>query len=295
MLLKTQTFALCSSGSVSSALFFPASITSSTTSPSTASPRPRKKASSTPKSWRPLRHYATVQDGRRDRSDASNTPSWPTSKNPTPYDIFDQSKSAPYNKKAFHRLVKLYHPDLHQHASQKHNTISRAAKLERYRLVVAANYILSDPARRRSYDLYGAGWAGQPDMHNSFREADRAWRTRAGSAAHNATWEDWERWHDRDSTGGKRQDPLYMSNGMFVITIMAFVLMGSWGQATRAGSHGMHLMEMQEERDSRIGEDMSKMMKEKAFLSREGRVENFLRQREGWTPESIDESRMRRE
>lgn len=219
-------------------------------------------------------------------------------KDPTPYEIFHQSKTAPYDKKTFYQLAKLYHPDRHAHTSTR-SSLSRATKLERYRLVVAANSILSDPSKRRAYDLYGAGWAGTSDMSNaSWREADRAWRRESGSAAGNATWEDWERWHDGRQDGGggggsgKRQDPVYMSNGMFVAVLAVFVVAGSWGQATRAGRHSVHLVEMRETSSHSISEDMWRRRREKAELSREDRVESFLKQRDGWARDAANERHM---
>lgn len=306
MLLKKPTIALCSSGSLSSALSLPAaasitsSISSSTTSTSTSTPKSsststvtspfrslRRTQLSATTQWRSSRSYATVRDEPSRNDDDPTSPTWPKSKNPTPYEIFDQAKSTPYSKKTFYQLVKLYHPDRHAHTSHLGGSMTQGVKLERYRLVVAANDILSDPTKRRAYDLYGAGWGGTSEMSNTaYREADRAWRAQAGTAAHNATWEDWERWHwennsRRDGAAG-RSEPRYMSNGLFVMTICVFVLIGGWGQATRAGSHGMYLVEMQEKKDNHISEEMWRRRREKAMLTREDRVENFLRSREGW-------------
>lgn len=310
MLLKKPTLALFSSGSLSSALSLPAaaSITSSTgpgstTSTSTSISTSRSLSKSTgafptrplhrtklctTSQWHSSRPYATIRDEPpRRNDDEPASPTWPKSKNPTPYEIFDQAKSTPYNKKTFYQLVKLYHPDRHAHTSSLNGSITQKAKLERYRLVVAANDILSDPTKRRAYDLYGAGWGGTSDMSNTaYREADRAWRAQSGTAAHNATWEDWERWHweqnsRRDGAAG-RSEPRYMSNGLFVMTICVFVVLGGWGQATRAGNHGMYLVEMQEKKDIHISEEMWRRRREKALLTREDRVENFLRSREGW-------------
>ena len=203
---------------------------------------------------------------------------WPTAQNPTPYDIFNQKKSAPYSKTKFYELVKLYHPDRHHHTA--HHGIARAMKLERYRLIIAANDILCDPVKRRAYDLYGAGWGDKSDMQNDYRAAERSWRQQPGSAANNATWEDWEQWYQQRD--GKKQEPLYMSNGGFVIVIVMFVLIGGWGQATRAGAHSLYIVEMEDKKQNHITAEMKKRQNESAMLTREGRVESFLRQREGW-------------
>lgn len=314
MLLKKSTIAICSSGSLPSNLCLhtpagsPNGLTApkhhvlTTPSPSTyARPAERKHL----QFYTRLQHsrsFATIRDeAQRDvnavPAPEPTLPSWPTTTNPTPYEIFDQSRTAPYSKKKFYSLVKHYHPDRHAHATS--TTLSRATKLERYRLLVAANTILSDPAKRRAYDLYGAGWGpgganSSNDMSNSeWREADRAWRRQPGSAAGNATWEDWERWHEQNGTGGKRkQEPLYMSNGLFVVALAAFVVLGGWGQATRAGNHSVQLIEMRENSSQNISEDMWRRRQEKAILSREDRVEMFLRQREGWSPPPGNEKHM---
>jgi hypothetical protein len=100
---------------------------------------------------------------------------WPSAKNkkrggvgeeegsipPTPYEIFGQRERSEYSKRRFCALVKLYHPDRHcQHGGDAELAqLSRAMKLERYRLVVAANALLSDPMKKAAYDQYGIGWA----------------------------------------------------------------------------------------------------------------------------------------
>lgn len=241
------------------------------------------------------RTYATIRDDERrsissEPTSDSHLPAWPKTKNPTPYEIFNQSKFAPYSKKKFFDLVKHYHPDRHiHHTLPSQNVLSHAAKLERYRLIVAANSILCDPAKRRAYDLYGAGWGEKTQMNNAtYREADRAWRQEPGSAANNATWEDWERWHERRN-GGEKQSPVYFSNGMFVAVLAVFVVFGSWGQATRAGSHSVRLLEMRESKHNDISEDMWRRKKEKELLTKEDRIENFLKQREGWSQGSAND------
>ncbi|TPX08129.1 uncharacterized protein E0L32_010196 [Thyridium curvatum] len=202
---------------------------------------------------------------------------WPTTPKPTPYEIFGQEKSAPYSKSRFYELAKLYHPDRHHHTSR---TVSRSTKIERYRLVVAANAILCDPAKRRQYDLYGAGWNGQADMHNTYREAEKAWRQHPGSAAHNATWEDWENWHEQRD-GKKQQEPLYMSNSLFAAAIVLLIGIGVWGRATTAGKRSLSFMEMQEEQNRKLSRDLRAQQFITAPLNRQDRVDNFIRSREG--------------
>ena len=201
--------------------------------------------------------------------------------NPTPYEIFDQQKGSLYSKARFYELVKLYHPDRHHHTA--HHDIPHTTKLERYRLVVAANDILSDPAKRRAYDLYGAGWAAQPgSAHEMHRAADRGWRQEPGSPSRNATWEDWERWSgERDERNGKKQEPLYTSNGGLVGVIVLFIFIGTWGRATYMGLLG-HQVEMAERRHDIISQEVRRRQDGNAFLTRDQRVESFLGQREGW-------------
>ena len=215
------------------------------------------------------------------------------SQNPTPYEIFDQERGAPYSKSKFFELVKLYHPDRHHHYAS-HDPLAHAVRLERYRLVVTANDILSDPTKRRAYDLYGAGWGGKLGMDNLSREADRDWRKRPGNASMNATWEDWERWYEERDGKKQKQNPVYMSNELFVVVLSFVVVVGSMGQARRASSNTMNLVEMQEQRHESISHDMRQRQSHLASLDRHGRVENFLRQREGWalvSPTSSDHAR----
>ncbi|KAL7619390.1 J domain-containing protein 1 [Parahypoxylon ruwenzoriense] len=228
----------------------------------------------------PCRCYATVSDGPKKASASSDGPAWPSSPHPTPYEIFDLPKATPYSKAKFYELVKIYHPDKHRHT---HNhPLPHKVRLERYRLVVSANQILSDPVKRRAYDLYGAGWGGNRTMENLYRTADRSWREKPGNASMNATWEDWERWY-RERNGDKKEDqqPVYMSNRLFAGVLCIFVVIGSLGQARRASSNTMNLVETREQHHAAINQDMRRRQSEQVNLSRHERVENFLRQRDG--------------
>lgn len=79
---------------------------------------------------------------------------WPSSRNPTPYDILGIGKGQQYQKTRYYNLVKAYHPDL-----QTSTRLPKEIQTHRFRLVVAAHAILSDTKKRAAYDMYGAGWS----------------------------------------------------------------------------------------------------------------------------------------
>ena len=228
------------------------------------------------------RAYATVQDcppGAKQTDKPSEPPRWPTSAHPTPYEIFGLARDAPYCKARYFQLAKLYHPDTQRHAAG--DSIPNSTKLERYRLVVVANEILSDPQKRRMYDLWGQGWDNGVDLHTHYRAADRAWRKAPGNASMNATWEDWERWRQRrDGTGGEKQEEVFTSNLKFMAVVSAFLIVGTWSQMTRAGTNSFSMAEMRAQQDAAISKELRDRRRQIMDLNRQGRVDNFLRQRE---------------
>ncbi|KAI1453643.1 hypothetical protein F4805DRAFT_359932 [Annulohypoxylon moriforme] len=276
MIFRKSTVALCSSSNLPFFLSPPhllngCCITSSCNS-TAQRPQIRDREHMIPRK----RSYATVSDGPKKPEHHA----WPSSLNPTPYEIFDQHKNAPYSKSKFYELVKLYHPDRHHHTH--HHSLSHTARLERYRLIVAANQILSDPTKRRAYDLYGSGWGGIRSMENIYRSVDKSWRDMPGNASMNATWEDWERWYQERDGKREEQQPVYMSNALFASILCVFVLVGSLGQARRATSNSMNLVEMRDEHHAAISQDMRKRQLDQVRLNRTERIDNFLRQRESW-------------
>ncbi|KAK4197405.1 putative DnaJ domain-containing protein [Triangularia verruculosa] len=216
---------------------------------------------------RQTRSYASVQDGQL---------KWPASASPTPYEIFGLSKDDAYTKARFNQLVKLYHPDLHHNSA--HDGISHVTKLERYRLVIAANDILSHPQKRRMYDLHQVGWAHHFDPHLQHRSAERSWRHEPGNASQNATWEDWEQWYQQRD--GKKQEPVFMSNFGFA-TILAFcAVVGVWTQVVYAEKKSASILNSQAQQQAVLTREIMAREGAKAAMSREGRVETFLLQRE---------------
>ncbi|KAK3995270.1 hypothetical protein QBC44DRAFT_234534 [Cladorrhinum sp. PSN332] len=220
---------------------------------------------------------ASVQDTPLGANgNANDAPKWPTSANPTPYEIFGLAKDAPYNKGRFFQLVKLYHPDLCH--NNPDDGIPHITKLDRYRLVIVANDVLSNPQKRRMYDLYNVGWDKVTDPSSRSRATDRAWRQEPGNASMNATWEDWERWHKQRD--GKKQEPVFLSNGGFATLIVVFVVIGTWTEVVYAGNHSIQLMGKRDQLHANVVKDMRRRDGDTFALTREGRIDHFLRQRE---------------
>ncbi|MCJ1471623.1 hypothetical protein MMC13_000263 [Lambiella insularis] len=206
---------------------------------------------------------------------------------PTPYQIFRLKKGAPYSKKRYYELAKIYHPDKHASGddSPSPDIISQAVKLERYRLVVAANDILSNPVKRRAYDAYGAGWDGRPEMGSTkdhWRYAEgKGWSgfNENSSPARCATWEDWEKWYQRNSK--EKQEPVYFSNGSFIILIIIFAMLGGLGEISRAGKMSRSFLQQIEAIHDDTSKDLQRRKREsQSFQNKDERFQSFLRTRD---------------
>lgn len=238
------------------------------------------------------RSFATVRD---DKSRTGHLP-WPRTPSasavPTPYQIFGQKKTDPYSKRRFYELVKLYHPDRHGHESLGpwQTPLPHSVMIDRYRLVVAANDILSHPTKRKAYDQCGAGWNGRPEA--KFRrdqwsyDADGHWtgfEDNNTSPFRNATWEDWEKWYERNDGRRKKQPqkPVYFSNGAFLSLIATVACLGGIGQATRIGDKKISYLKQLETVHSDCSNDTRRRMEQaQGYGDADRRVKSFLRARE---------------
>lgn len=281
MVLKTPpAFAVCSSNNVLNLFAVPAQhqfITSPHGRRTSDGARPRRRTTS--------RNYATTSNPLNDASNhgGRGCPTWPTCANPTPYDIFAIDKSAPYTKARFAQLVKQYHPD--KHHSTPLDALPSQTRLERYRLVVLANDILSSPEKRRAYDSWGAGWhmpgtgvRDDRDINEIYRQADRAWRHSPDNPGMNATWEDWERWRRRNN--GEKQQPVYMSNASFAALVLATLAVGTVAQTTRMDNNSAIIIEKRQAHEANISDALRRQSVAVAGKGREERIERFLRERE---------------
>lgn len=235
------------------------------------------------------RSHTSIHSGKPHPDQSGKAP-WPTlpaaTTVPTPYQIFCLKKGAPYSKRRFYELAKLYHPDRHGHHNHHLDTSSLpgAVKMERYRLVVAAHEILSDPAKRSAYDASGAGWDGRkecgiPKYHWGQNNATR-WSgfDTNDSPFRNATWEDWERWYQRDKA---KQEPVYFSNGGFLMLVITAIFLGGFGQSVRVGDHS----NMFQRHVEMVHDDASKALRRRKtdsteFGNKDERLQNFLKTRD---------------
>lgn len=238
----------------------------------------------------PSRAFATVRNEPIFAEDIQ----WPkTSGNrlPTPYQIFQQKRSDPYSKRRFYELVKLYHPDRHIHrrSSADGEQLARTVMVERYRLVLAANDILSHPDKRRAYDNCGAGWEGRPEHQIRWDQwsyhSDGRWsgfEDNNSSPFRNATWEDWERWYQRhDKEKKEPQQSVCLSNGAFLSLVAIVACLGGVGQATRIGDQKISYIKEMESINSDCTQSVRRRMEQaQGYDNRDIRVSSFMKARE---------------
>ena len=205
---------------------------------------------------------------------------------PTPYQIFGLKKGSPYSKRRFYELVKIYHPDRHNLESESSYTqaLPRSMKTERYRLIVTAHEILSDPVKRSAYDTSGAGWDSRLDRcapkYTWGPNNDKRWSgfDTNDSPFGNATWEDWEKWYQRDKA---KQEPVYFSNGGFLTLVLTTFLLAGFGQSIRVGDNSNAFQQQVEKaHDNASMAIQQSRTGSQTFGNRDERLQNFLRTRD---------------
>ncbi|KAL4882867.1 hypothetical protein BJY04DRAFT_216954 [Aspergillus karnatakaensis] len=148
---------------------------------------------------------------------------WPSTPSFTPYDVIGLPRSAPYSKHRFYELVKIYHPDRPSNNHPLCKDITPEVRLQRYRIVVTAHEILSNPIRRAAYDQRGTGWNHDTSTIHYPRTPSEYNPIYA-----NATWEDWERWYNRH---GQKQETV-VDHKTFVTFVVLLFFMGAAVQAS---------------------------------------------------------------
>lgn len=264
---------------------------------------------------------------------------WPATPNrhvpPSPYQIFGQERGTPYSKRRFYELVMKYHPDRNSHPDDSVNTPNpckcpRDVMLERYRLVVAANTILSDPEKRAAYDNFGFGWdadlnsAGGSPLHKY--STYHRWRKTSDNGfkwptdqdpMYNATWEDWERWYttqaDRARASstmplygnfftaghGRQSSGVFMSNYAFLSIVFLFALLGGIGQATRVSDVSKSRMERAQQLNDETSQVLMRARQDAldsaGAESKRERIQRFIASVEGssYEPEDFEPRALR--
>lgn len=170
--------------------------------------------------------------------------------------------------------------------------------MERYRLIVAANDILSDPDKRKAYDRTGAGWNGF--MEHGHHPSRYDWSRTKGPARwsgfdtndspfQNATWEDWERWYDRNQPRYEKQEPVYTSNGGFLTLVVAVMVIGAFGQASQVSWHNDLFMQKIEKQHGEATEAITKHRQEsKKASDMDSKLHEFFRRKDMRVPAALD-------
>lgn len=232
-----------------------------------------------------LRFYATA---REEPADADL--SWPTTPTFTPYDIFKQERNAPYCKARFYALVKIYHPDMPCNGHPLCKGLSREVRLQRYRLVVAAHEILSDPVKREAYDKWGIGWQCHPDNSGSGSSSSgfagryappRSPRPRHDPVYANATWEDWERYYYTRHDSPPQQRAI-VDHRTFVTFLLLLSLFGTALQVSWLGQYrGAYEQRIQDMNEKTVRFLTGRREQTTSQLSSsEARVQQFLIRRD---------------
>lgn len=211
--------------------------------------------------------------------------SWPNNSTFSPYDIFKQERTAPYSNRRFYQLVKVYHPDRPCNGHPLCKNIPESVRLHRYRLLVAAHELLSDPKKREAYDKHGDGWLHRPELFARPKEDSIVYRysmRRAQDADifRNATWEDWEQWHDRNNGRQKQSSPA--SHSTFASLFLLLALFGGSVQAVSIGKYAGVV----ENRVQEVDKQCAKVLDERRYHtklemeSKNQRVQSFLKKRD---------------
>ncbi|EEP82567.1 predicted protein [Uncinocarpus reesii 1704] len=216
--------------------------------------------------------------------------SWPTSPNFSPYEVFKQDQSAPYSKQRFYELVKLYHPDRPCNGHPLCKDLPESLRMHRYRIIVAAHELLSDPVKRAAYDKYKDGWhhrhelfgihAKQDFRQSAVREAYPGARKPGDEIFRNATWEDWQQYYDKRD--GRPKQAQTVSHSTFASFLLLLALFGGVGQAITVGKYSSFVQDRVKDVDSKCGKflDSRRQNNKEQMNSRDARIQKFLMDRD---------------
>ncbi len=177
----------------------------------------------------------------------------------------------------------VYHPDRWQHAT--YHGISKTTRVERYRLLVLANAILSDPIKRKAYDEHGVGWDGggyhgTPETEaNRNANVDKEWRRQPPNVSMNSTWQEWE--ESRQQQGSQEQDIVLIHGKTSVFCLAILVFLGGCCLYIQAYYRAREIMRQRDMIHRALSEDLWRMKRQNECSSRDSLVGAFLSHRTG--------------
>ncbi|KAK1853767.1 J domain-containing protein 1 [Colletotrichum chrysophilum] len=207
---------------------------------------------------------------RKSPHQLSDEAPWPRTRFPSPHEILGAQPGLPYTKKHFYRLVKLYHPDLRTLNKTRVVSVSHTTMTERYRLVIEARKILSDPKKRLLYEKYGLGWS-------EFRQRTQ----QAPRPSHSTTAR--SRYDDASFTqkgSPERQFPTYASNSVVAIVFVPMAMAGGIAQLERAQKARWDFQKRDLALQEAISRDLQHLADQLEGKPRDLRILEFLARRE---------------
>lgn len=224
------------------------------------------------------RSYATTTD-----NDPFHDKDWPSSRDPTPYQIFNMDPSnfdAKQLRVKYFQYAKLYHPDISHKQSHVDSTgklLNEDLKNERFKIVTEAYHLLKDPRKRTLYDQFRTGWKTKSPLDSFYPQRPQPVYSTYENYTNQAYWSA-SNWEDYENLR-KTKDPEEMRREKFKALIIIGLIMVVG--ASIQGFHALNSMEKLMLEKQRTHDECDLNL-DSAYLnygldpSRIGRMERFL-------------------
>ncbi|TWU77457.1 hypothetical protein ED733_006869 [Metarhizium rileyi] len=193
-------------------------------------------------------------------------PDWPSSSAPTPHEILGVAPGVPYSKYRFNQLVKMYHPDMVD-TDRRVDHIPESVRLERYRLIIAAHNLLSNPSNRQLYESNSQDWS-----------SSGSYRNREGGNCHGFYSQESP---TQQSPSPMRQRPIHTSNATFAMLLVAISMLGAALQFKRLASSRRDIRRFELVLQEAIQEELHAWASVLQGQSKDDRILAFLARRHG--------------
>ncbi|EAS32649.3 uncharacterized protein CIMG_03673 [Coccidioides immitis RS] len=257
-------------------------------SPSSISPQSATSSRRRPHPFRLPRRFAHVHSTNPLGPERDFT--WPTSPTFSPYELFKLERTAPYSKRLFYELAKIYHPDRPCNGHPLCKDLPESVRMHRYRVIVAAHELLSDPSKRAAYDRYGDGWHQRRELFGVHAKKEPRQSTtvrythgRKNSGEdifRNATWEDWQEFYEKRD--GRPKQAQTVSHSTFASFLFLLALFGGIGQAITVGKYSTFVQDKVKSVNEKCGQllDGRRHDTREHMSSQDARVQSFLMKRD---------------